>query len=253
MSEAPQTRPAKGERFGGFVPSRRLVLFAFLGVLPAILGFAAPELYVGALLWDVALVALALVDRRWALDAKVEVRRWPKGRLHLGAENRVVVRIKNLKARRARLTLRDDPPVGFVAKGETMEVELKPFKMVERTWLATPPKRGRFSFGDLHLRSAGPLGLCQVERTVSAAMDVRVYPDMRGASRLLLATAARDLANLGLRRLRTPPLPALPAQGRGRLAQGGQPGEHDITQHRGKRISRRLDGKQLLDEERVAV
>ena len=38
--------------------------------------------------------------------------------------------------------------------------------------------------------------------SVPSALDVRVYPDMRGASRLLLATAARDLANLGLRRLR---------------------------------------------------
>jgi len=45
----------------------------------------------------------------------------------------------------------------------------------------------------------------------------------------------------------------LPQDFLSRLAQGGQPGEHDITQHRGKRISRRLDGKQLLDEERVAV
>ncbi|MBI5543827.1 MAG: DUF58 domain-containing protein [Deltaproteobacteria bacterium] len=184
------------------MPSRRLVLLAFLGVLPAILGFAAPELYAGALLWDVALVLLALLDRNLALGVRVEARRHPRGRLHLGVENRVVVRLKNLSARRAHLAVRDDVPDGFVARGETLEVRLKGFKVEERTYFATPPKRGKFHFGDLHLRSFGPLGLCAVERTVAAPLDVRVYPDMRGASRLLLATAARDLANLGLRRLR---------------------------------------------------
>jgi uncharacterized protein (DUF58 family) len=193
--------PAR-QRFGGFVPSRRLVLLAFLGLLPALMGFAIPELLLATLLWDLFLAALTLADRQLALGVKVDAYRFPKGRLHVGVDNRVVVRIKNLAARRLRLSVRDDVPHGFTSKGETMEISLRGFKVEERTYVATPPKRGKFSFGDLHLRSSGPFGLCSVEQCVPAALDVRVYPDMRGASRLLLATAARDLANLGLRRLR---------------------------------------------------
>ena len=43
----------------------------------------------------------------------------------------------------------------------------------------------------------------------------------------------------------------LPKDFLSRFAQGGQPGEQDITQHRGKRTSGGLDSQQLLDEERV--
>jgi hypothetical protein len=37
----------------------------------------------------------------------------------------------------------------------------------------------------------------------------------------------------------------------GRLTKSGQANEQNVAQHRRKRASRRLDGKQLLDEERV--
>ncbi len=63
-------------------------------------------------------------------------------------------------------------------------------------------KRGRFDFGDLHVRVRGPLGLVLHERRFPAARSVPVYPDLRGASRLLLSGAALDLVNLGLRQLR---------------------------------------------------
>jgi uncharacterized protein (DUF58 family) len=195
-------RPPRAQRFRGFVPSRRLVLLAFLGVLPAVLGFAAPELYGAAVLWDVLVLLLAALDRSLALGAKLDVRRYPKGRLHVGVENRLVVRIRNLAQRGVSLTVRDDVPDGFTSKGETYDLRLKGFRQAEKTYLATPPKRGKFSFGDITVRAHGPLGLASVERAYPASLDVRVYPDMRGASRLLLASAARDLANLGLRRLR---------------------------------------------------
>jgi hypothetical protein len=56
-------------------------LLAFLGVLPAVLGFAAPELFGAAVLWDALLALLALLDRSMALGARLEVRRYPRGRL----------------------------------------------------------------------------------------------------------------------------------------------------------------------------
>ncbi len=198
----PSPAPRKPERFRGFVPTPRLVLFAFLGVLPAVLGFAVPQLYAAALLFDVALLALALADRQLARGARVELRRSPRGRVNVGVENRVVVRVRNLGPGRVRLRVRDDVPDGFTCRGETFDLELRGFKQEDREYTATPPRRGRFGFGDLHVRALGPFGLCAVERTFPAHLAVRVYPDMRGASRLLLATAARDLANLGLRRLR---------------------------------------------------
>lgn len=197
MSEVETARAG----FGGLVPTGRLVLLAFAGAVPAVLGAALPRLFWLALFYDLLLAALALADRRLALRAVVEVRRHPRGRVHVGVENRVVVRLKNLGRAAARLQVRDDAPLGFEVKGALLELVLPAFSQQERSYLATPLKRGKFAFGDLHLRARGPLGLCAVQAQVKAALEVRVYPDMRGASRLMLATAAHDLTNLGLRRI----------------------------------------------------
>ena len=188
--------------FGGLVPTGRLVLFAFACAVPAFLGAAWPQLLWLALFLDLLLAALALVDRRLALRAQVEARRHPRGRVHVGVENRVVVRLKNLGGTSARLAVKDEPPVGFDVKGARFELTLGAHGQEERSYAATPLKRGKFAFGDIYLRARGPLGLCAVQARVPASLEVRVYPDMRGASRLLLASAAHDLANLGLRRLR---------------------------------------------------
>jgi uncharacterized protein (DUF58 family) len=194
--------PARQEGFGGFVPTGRTVLLAFAGVVPLLLAAGLPELRPLAVAFDVALAGLVLLDRRLAQRVRIEVGRHPKGRLHLGAHNRVVVRLKNLLPRSARLALRDDAPHGFEVEGERLELTLDPFAVVTREYTARPSKRGRFQFGDVYVRAFGPLGLCAVERRFPCALEARVYPDMRGASRLLLATAARDLQSLGLRQLR---------------------------------------------------
>src|SRR5439155_3799118 len=54
----------------------------------------------------------------------------------------------------------------------------------------------------LHARVAGPWGLMQHQRVFPSEQTVSVFPDLRGASRLLLSDAALDLVNLGLRALR---------------------------------------------------
>jgi uncharacterized protein (DUF58 family) len=109
---------------------------------------------------------------------------------------------------------------------------------------ATPNKRGKFEFGDVHLRVRGPMGFMWHERIVPAKTTVSVFPDMRGASRLLLADAALDMVNLGLRMLRR--------DGRGsefaRLrdyAQGDSVREVDwkATARRGRPVTRVMDSE----------
>ena len=57
-----------------------------------------------------------------------------------------------------------------------------------------PTERGNFSFGDLHLRCRGPLGLAWVDRAVLAAEMVQVYPnllELRRYEALVRATLVR--------------------------------------------------------------
>lgn len=194
--------PSARADFGGLVPTGRLVALAFAGAVPALLGAASPRFLWLALSYDLLLLALALLDRRLAQRARVEVRRHPRGRVHVGVENRVVVRLKNLGGAAVRLSVKDAPPPEFEAKSARFDLTLGGHRQEERSYGATPLQRGKFAFGDLYLRARGPLGLSAVQAVVPASLPVRVYPDMRGASRLLLSSAAHDLSSLGLRRIR---------------------------------------------------
>jgi uncharacterized protein (DUF58 family) len=110
--------------------------------------------------------------------------------------------VRNLDAAPIRLRIRDDAPPEFAVEGLEGELALEGFREARHDYRVTPPRRGRFVFGDVHLRVQGPLGLCSAERHVSAREDAHVYPDLRGAARLMLATTARDLSALGLRQIR---------------------------------------------------
>jgi uncharacterized protein (DUF58 family) len=207
MARESEIAPVGGQfkplpRLHGFIPTRRFGALFILGVLPLAISFLVPGVRYWVALGDAALILLALLDRADAKRTRLEAFRAPKGRLAVGVGNPVVIQVRNLGNRPVRVTLRDDAPPEFTATGRTLDLLLAPFGRADRTYTVVPPKRGKFRFGDIHFRAHGPLGLMDVEATIPFETDARVYPDMRGAARLLLATASRDLANLGVRRLR---------------------------------------------------
>jgi len=201
---APHQRAARFEaaRGGRPVPTRRLAALAFVGLaLLLVAGGSGAAVGAVALLDLCALLAAAL-DFTAARRVRLEVVRLPHGKLNLGAPNAIGVRVRNLGARAARVRVHDDPPLDFEATAVDAALEVPGLGEARHTYRVTPPRRGRFAFGALHVRVIGPLGLCAAERAVDAAEDAHVYPDLRGAARLMLATTARDLTALGLRTLR---------------------------------------------------
>jgi uncharacterized protein (DUF58 family) len=71
-------------------------------------------------------------------------------------------------------------------------------------YAARPRHRGTFRYGDLHTRQSGPLGLVERRGRVDAAVDVKVYPDLREIRRYEI-TLRRGLAyDAGQRRARIP-------------------------------------------------
>ncbi len=184
------------------VASQRLWVLACLLALPTMLGGFVDGLWPVVVALDGAAVVLALTD--WALARSQSLTVWRElpNRLHLGVANKITLHVVNSSPRAARLLLRDDAPDDFTVAAEPLAVTLEGKTRAELAYRATPVNRGRFEFGDLNVRVGGPLGLAWHQRRVTAATGASVYPDMRGASRLLLADGALDFVNLGLRRLR---------------------------------------------------
>jgi uncharacterized protein (DUF58 family) len=69
-------------------------------------------------------------------------------------------------------------------------------------WWLTPRTRGQLRFGDVHLRTQGPLGLCARQFSLAAPREVAVFPDLTTLSRdaLALARASQDSSKRVLRR-----------------------------------------------------
>jgi uncharacterized protein (DUF58 family) len=120
---------------------------------------------------------LAADGRRVAIE-----RRLASDRLSLGAWNPVELRIHNPTARVERVSVRDQPPVGFQVDHPALIFKaVVPAGATETTrYHVRPPRRGDARFGELYLRVEGPLRL--VRRTFrqdGTATGIRVYPNLR--------------------------------------------------------------------------
>ncbi len=184
------------------VPTTRLWLSLSLLSLPAMAAGFFGGLWSLVLLLDFFLLGLAVVDWTLAKEIRLEIWREVPSRLSVGAPNRIDLHLINRSGREVFVIVKDDVPEELEAEPEMLELLLSTKSRSKATYRATPTKRGKFSFGDLNLRVRGPLGLMWQERIVPAQAAVSVFPDLRGASRLLLSGAALDLVNLGLRQLR---------------------------------------------------
>lgn len=184
------------------IPTPRLWVLLALLALPMMLAGFSPGIGGAVLALDALVLALAVFDVLTARRARLEVHRVLPARLNVGVANKVVVRLIHRSGGAVQVRVRDDVPDGFAATPDEAPLHLPARSESRWVYRVTPVKRGRFQFGDVHVRVRGPLGLVSHERVFPAAQDIAVYPDLRGANRLLLSGAALDLVNLGLRQLR---------------------------------------------------
>jgi uncharacterized protein (DUF58 family) len=184
------------------IPTARLWATVCLLAIPTVAAGFVAGLWPLVLLVDVSLLVLAVLDFLVARRAVVTVTRELPHRFQVGVDNKVSLDVVNPGGRALRLELKDDAPEAFSATPERHAFRLSARSRARLTSRCTPKGRGRFEFADLNVRVLGPLGLAWHERVVPARTQVSVFPDMRGASRLLLSDAALDFVNLGLRQLR---------------------------------------------------
>lgn len=189
------------------VPTGLAVALLAAGLLPAALAVASPAFGWLALAVDVAVVALCAVDFLRAPRAgAVRVSRRVEPILSSGTPNAVHLDFERADGGPGplRLEARDEPPATVESTGHRQALTLRAGAPARLTYRVTPPARGDAAFGDIHLRLAGPLGLCWRQVRVPAAQAVKVYPDLTALSREALALArTSDAASARTQRRRT--------------------------------------------------
>jgi uncharacterized protein (DUF58 family) len=146
--------------------------------------------------YDIALLALAIIDaRRSQLPKGVRITREFSGRFAVGAETNVSINVQNAQPHAISLVIKDEYPPQMRLSG----LRGSPMRVDGQTSAALvygliPPKRGRFEFGQIAVRFLSRLNLVWCETRVGEAVAVKVYPNMRRAREAeLKALGARSL------------------------------------------------------------
>src|SRR5439155_23246824 len=127
---------------------------------------------------DLAIFLLSFLDILLARRGfKVHAERERPARLSVGVDNDITILLENHGGRR-QIILRDDPPQGFHADPPLLEVNLPAHGWVRLNYRLLPTERGRFFYGDIHVRSRGPLGLAWIDRVLPAREEVQDYPNL---------------------------------------------------------------------------
>jgi len=172
-----------------FVFSRRFFILLAIGFVPLSLSWNAPALRYAVLIYDLALVALALFDfftsRR--LPAELTIHREFEKRFAIGDESKIKLRVQNASPRDFHLKIKDEFPPEFKLS-ETREAELtvEAQTTADFTYGLTPLSRGKYQFGVIAARHLSKLALVWCQTDLGKAETVKVYPNMRRAREMAL-------------------------------------------------------------------
>lgn len=179
-----------------FVFTKFFYLLMALGLILLSLSWGRPWLRWVALAYDVGLIILAIIDARLSqLPKTVRIAREFGGRFAVGAETEVRVNIQNASPHAVSLVVKDEFPPQMKLSGlREAKVRVDGQTAAALVYGLTPPKRGRFEFGQIAVRFLSRLNLVWCETRAGAVASVKVYPNMRRAREAeLKALGARSL------------------------------------------------------------
>lgn len=150
-----------------------------------------------ALVYDIALIGLAIIDARLSqLPKGLRITREFGGRFAVGAENDVHINVQNAQPLAVALIVKDEYPPQMKLSGlREAKMRIDGQTSAALIYGLTPPRRGRFEFGQIVVRFLSRFNLVWCETRVGElSTPVKVYPNMRRAREAeLKALGARSL------------------------------------------------------------
>jgi uncharacterized protein (DUF58 family) len=167
------------------VPARRvyILLVSGIAIAPIIAMFLNISSSIAiALLFDVIILGLMIVDGRRSRRHRVEIKRDLPPRLSIGRDNRVLLTVKSNT--NAVILIGDYYPSGFGISASTISAAVESDKTQELNYTVKPTQRGEFSWGDIQVRQLGLWGLAWDDWKIPQSLKVKVYPDLIGLREL---------------------------------------------------------------------
>jgi len=181
-----------------FVFTKLFYLLIAASLILLSLSWGRPWLRWVTLVYDIALITLAIVDaRRSQLPQGVRITREFSGRFAVGAETEVHINVQNAQPHAISLVIKDEFPPQMKLSGlREAKLRVEAQTSAALVYGLKPPKRGRFEFGQIAVRFLSRWNLVWCETRVGEASAVKVYPNMRRAREAeLKALGARSLVS----------------------------------------------------------
>ncbi len=190
------------------IPTWRLYQLLLLGLLfPLVMALFGLPLSVswGVLsLYDLGVVAIAILDYRRTKQWQIQVERSCDSRLSIGRENPIHLKITTGPGpkgmRKGQLQIRDLYPPDFRVDQDTLTVLIHSHTLTELTYHVSPPRRGSYHWSGLALRQNSPWGLLCRSWQLPLNTNVEVYPDLIGLRLLSVRLSLESSGSLRRRR-----------------------------------------------------
>ncbi len=127
---------------------------------------------------DLVLLFIFVYDYRAApYKEQISITRETPRVFAIGEANEVIIKVQNSSFRTAILFIRDEYPSSMdIQVSHDFTIKIAPKGTGSFTYQLIPENRGDYSFGPIHYRSRGPLGLINRDGKVEAPWELRVYP-----------------------------------------------------------------------------
>jgi len=149
---------------------------ALVGFPAAIVAALSPSARVGAAVCLLAVAALVLCDAVRRERALRGIRVELPALVRMFKDRSAEIRVRVHHAQRIRVGV--VVPEGISAEFEETDVE-SPSETAEFVWKWTAHRRGLYRVDAVYLEALSPWGMWQVRRKDAAAMEIRVYPNLR--------------------------------------------------------------------------
>ena len=172
-----------------FIFSRLFFILLALGFLPLSLSWNFPALRYAVLVYDVALISLALVDYFISrqLPAELKITREFEKRFAIGDESNVKIHIENASPNDYQIKIKDEfPPELKLSETREASFKIAARTTADFTYGLTPPRRGKYLFGTTAVRFLSKIGLVWCQANLGVSESVKVYPNMRRAREMAL-------------------------------------------------------------------
>lgn len=184
--------------------SKRFILLALIGVIPAALSFIPGIGVYVFLVYNFLLFTLLIID--FSLSPKPDefvITRNMDSKLSLSVWNGISINMENPVSHKFKVKLRDSVPESFDVDNEIIDFVIHPKENKSINYRVKPKKRGEYVFPDLHIRVTGVLGLCVQSRTLKITNRIKVYPNLKDMRNSHILTYHKKKIIDGMQKMRS--------------------------------------------------